>query len=69
MACYGLKSTCGLQPFLALSVPRDWRAVSTVIQWRYGDEILAIMALLVITITALDYLSSYVRNRLATGVV
>jgi len=30
---------------------------------------LAIMALLVITITALDYLSSYVRNRLATGVV
>ncbi len=43
--------------------------LSTVIQWRYGDEILAIMALLVITITALDYLSSYVRNRLATGVV
>lgn len=44
-------------------------ALSTMIQWRYGDEILAIMALLVVTITALDYLSSYVRNRLATGVV
>lgn len=44
-------------------------ALSTNIQFRYGDEILAIMALLVVTITALDYLSSYVRNRLATGVV
>lgn len=44
-------------------------ALSTNIQFRYGDEILAIMALLVMTITALDYLSSYVRNRLATGIV
>jgi phosphonate transport system permease protein len=39
-------------------------ALSTVIQWRYGDEILAIMALLVITIISLDYISSYLRTKL-----
>ncbi|MBX2825007.1 MAG: phosphonate ABC transporter, permease protein PhnE [Gammaproteobacteria bacterium] len=39
-------------------------ALSTVIQWRYGDEIIAIMALLVLTITLLDGLSGWVRNRL-----
>ena len=39
-------------------------ALSTVIQWRYGDEILAIMFLLVVTITSLDYLSRYARGKL-----
>ncbi len=39
-------------------------ALSTVIQWRYGDEIMAIMVLLVLTITCLDYLSGWVRGRL-----
>jgi len=34
------------------------------LQWRYGDEVLAIMFLLVATITALDYFSSYVRHKL-----
>ena len=43
-------------------------ALSTVIQWRYGDEILAIMTLLVLTIVALDYLSSFFRNQLIKGV-
>lgn len=42
-------------------------ALSAVIQWRYGDEILAIMALLVSTIILLDYLSGFVRTRLITG--
>lgn len=42
-------------------------ALSTVIQWRYGDEILAIMALLVSTIVALDYLSSFFRTKLIKG--
>jgi phosphonate transport system permease protein len=42
-------------------------ALSTVIQWRYGDDITAIMVLLVTTITTLDYLSSYLRNRLIGG--
>jgi len=42
-------------------------ALSTVIQWRYGDEILAIMALLVSTIIALDYLSSFFRTKLIKG--
>lgn len=42
-------------------------ALSTVIQWRYGDEILAIMTLLVLTIVALDYLSSFFRNQLIKG--
>lgn len=42
-------------------------ALSTVIQWRYGDEILAIMALLVSTIILLDYLSGFVRSRLIAG--
>lgn len=39
-------------------------ALSTVIQWRYGDDVFAIMFLLVATITSLDYLSRYVRGRL-----
>lgn len=44
-------------------------ALSTVIQWRYGDEVLAIIALLVSTIIALDYLSSYLRTKLIKGAV
>lgn len=43
-------------------------ALSAVIQWRYGDDICAIIVLLVVTITALDYLSDAVRNRLSGGV-
>lgn len=39
-------------------------ALSTVIQWRYGDEVTAIIVLLVMTIVALDYLSGYVRGKL-----
>lgn len=39
-------------------------ALSTVIQWRYGADICAIIILLVVTITALDYLSDYVRARM-----
>ncbi|MEM9045010.1 MAG: phosphonate ABC transporter, permease protein PhnE [Pseudomonadota bacterium] len=39
-------------------------ALSTNIQWRYGDEICAIIVLLVSTIIALDYLSGYVRGKL-----
>lgn len=39
-------------------------ALSTMIQWRYGDEITAIMVLLIATITALDYFSSYLRGRM-----
>lgn len=39
-------------------------ALSTVIQWRYGDEIIAIMVLLILTITFLDYFSSYLRGKL-----
>jgi len=38
-------------------------ALSAVIQWRHGDQICAIILLIVGTITALDYLSSWVRNR------
>ncbi|MEM1275139.1 MAG: phosphonate ABC transporter, permease protein PhnE [Pseudomonadota bacterium] len=39
-------------------------ALSTNIQWRYGDEICAIIVLLVCTIVALDYLSGYLRGNL-----
>jgi len=39
-------------------------ALSTNIQWRYGDEVTAIMFLLVITIVSLDYLSAYGRAKL-----
>lgn len=39
-------------------------ALSTMIQWRYGDEIIAIMVLLVLTITFLDYVSEFVRHKL-----
>ncbi|MEL6374304.1 MAG: phosphonate ABC transporter, permease protein PhnE [Pseudomonadota bacterium] len=39
-------------------------ALSAVIQWNYGDEITAIMVLLIATITMLDYLSSFIRKRL-----
>lgn len=39
-------------------------SLSTVIQWRYGDEITAIMVLLVSTIILLDYFSGYIRSRL-----
>ena len=42
-------------------------ALNTVIQWRYGDDVIAIMFLLIATITALDYLSSFIRNRLSGG--
>lgn len=42
-------------------------ALSTVIQWRYGDEVTAIIVLLVLTITALDYLSTYLRGMLIGG--
>lgn len=40
-------------------------ALSTVIQWRYGDEIIAIIFLLIVTIVCLDYFSAFVRSRLA----
>ena len=39
-------------------------ALNTMIQWRDGAEVIAIMVLLILTIVALDYLSGYVRNRL-----
>lgn len=39
-------------------------ALSTVIQWRYGDEITAIIVLLVFTIVCLDYLSVYMRHKI-----
>ena len=39
-------------------------ALSAVIQFRYGDEIIAIMFLLVITIISLDYFSRFLRGRL-----
>lgn len=38
-------------------------ALNTVIQWRRGPDVCAIIVLLIATITALDYLSDYVRNR------
>lgn len=43
-------------------------ALKTNISWSYEPDIMAIMALLVITITALDYLSTYVRNKLIGGI-
>jgi len=39
-------------------------ALSAVIQFRYGDEIIAIMFLLVITIISLDYFSRFLRGKL-----
>lgn len=42
-------------------------ALKTNISWSYEPDIMAIMALLIITITALDYFSTYVRNRLIGG--
>ncbi|MEO1607762.1 MAG: phosphonate ABC transporter, permease protein PhnE [Pseudomonadota bacterium] len=39
-------------------------ALNTVIQWRHGDDVTAILVLLILTITILDYLSSYLRARL-----
>jgi len=39
-------------------------ALSAVIQFRYGDEIIAIMFLLVATIISLDYFSRFLRGRL-----
>ena len=39
-------------------------ALSTVIQFRYGDEIIAIMFLLVTTIISLDYFSRFLRGKL-----
>ena len=39
-------------------------ALSAVIQFRYGDEIIAIMFLLVVTIISLDYFSRFLRGRL-----
>jgi len=38
--------------------------LSAVIQFRYGDEIIAIMFLLVITIISLDYFSRFLRGKL-----
>jgi len=43
-------------------------ALKTNISWSFEPDIMAIMALLVITITALDYLSTFVRNRLIGGI-
>jgi phosphonate transport system permease protein len=43
-------------------------ALKTNISWSYEPDIMAIMALLVITIVALDYLSTYVRNKLIGGI-
>ena len=43
-------------------------ALKTNISWSYEPDIMAIMALLVITITALDYLSTYIRNKLIGGI-
>tara|TARA_E500000178_G_scaffold248010_1_gene244580 strand:- start:167 stop:1024 length:858 start_codon:yes stop_codon:yes gene_type:complete len=43
-------------------------ALKTNISWSYEPDIMAIMALLVITITTLDYLSTYVRNKLIGGI-
>lgn len=40
------------------------QALYNVIQWRHGDEVIAIMVMLVLTITLLDYFSDYVRSRL-----
>jgi len=40
------------------------QALYTSIQLKHGDEVMAIMFMLVLTITALDYFSSFVRNRL-----
>tara|TARA_B100001939_G_scaffold158247_1_gene136777 strand:- start:461 stop:1408 length:948 start_codon:yes stop_codon:yes gene_type:complete len=42
-------------------------ALSTNIQWRYGDEVVAIMVMLVATIICLDYLSQYVRGKMIVG--
>ncbi|MEO0621429.1 MAG: phosphonate ABC transporter, permease protein PhnE [Pseudomonadota bacterium] len=42
-------------------------ALSTNIQWRYGDEIVAIMVLLIVTIVSLDYLSDFLRRKLIGG--
>lgn len=42
-------------------------ALNTQIQWRDGGEITAIMVLLIATIIALDYFSSFARGRLIGG--
>lgn len=39
-------------------------ALNAVIQWRHGDEVMAIMVLLVATIIALDYLSGWMRGKI-----
>ena len=39
--------------------------LKVVIGWRHGDDVFAIICLLVATIIALDYLSQYVRHRLS----
>ena len=39
--------------------------LKVVIGWRHGDDVFAIICLLVSTIIALDYLSQYVRHRLS----
>lgn len=44
------------------------KSLNTVIQWRYGADIVAIIVLLVATIVALDYLSTYLRSRLAGNI-
>ncbi|MEO0672638.1 MAG: phosphonate ABC transporter, permease protein PhnE [Pseudomonadota bacterium] len=40
------------------------QALYTAIQLRHGDEIMAIMFMLILTIVALDYFSGFVRNRI-----
>ncbi|HCD50173.1 MAG TPA: phosphonate ABC transporter, permease protein PhnE [Alphaproteobacteria bacterium] len=40
-------------------------ALKTVIGWRHGDDVTAIIILLVSTIILLDYLSQYIRHRLS----
>ena len=39
-------------------------ALNTVIQWRHGDQVMAIMVLLVATIIVLDYLSGWMRGKI-----
>ena len=39
-------------------------ALNAVIQWRHGDQVMAIMVLLVATIIALDYLSGWMRGKI-----
>lgn len=42
-------------------------ALNAVIQWRHGDQVMAIMTLLIATIIAFDYLSEWLRGKLIGG--